>query len=123
MNEGEVVVVAGFQGVDEDDNITTLGRGGSDTSAVALAAFLNAAACEIYTDVEVYLPLILEFVRTRAKAGADFLRRDDRAGEHRGRRSWKFARWNLPKISLCRCTCARRFQTPRELGWLTRRRA
>jgi aspartate kinase len=52
LNEGEVVVVAGFQGVDEDDNITTLGRGGSDTSAVALAAFLNAAACEIYTDVE-----------------------------------------------------------------------
>ena len=51
LKAGEVVVVAGFQGVDEDDNITTLGRGGSDTSAVALAAFLNAAACEIYTDV------------------------------------------------------------------------
>jgi aspartate kinase len=49
---GEVVVVAGFQGVDDDDNITTLGRGGSDTSAVALAAFLNATGCEIYTDVE-----------------------------------------------------------------------
>jgi aspartate kinase len=52
LRAGEVVVVAGFQGVDEDDNITTLGRGGSDTSAVALAAFLSAAACEIYTDVE-----------------------------------------------------------------------
>ncbi|HJU63137.1 MAG TPA: aspartate kinase [Candidatus Binatia bacterium] len=52
LQNGEVVVVAGFQGVDEDDNITTLGRGGSDTSAVALAAFLNAEACEIYTDVE-----------------------------------------------------------------------
>jgi len=52
LKAGEVVVVAGFQGVDEDDNITTLGRGGSDTSAVALAAFLGAAACEIYTDVE-----------------------------------------------------------------------
>jgi aspartate kinase len=52
LKSGEVVVVAGFQGVDEADNITTLGRGGSDTSAVALAAFLNAAACEIYTDVE-----------------------------------------------------------------------
>ncbi len=51
LKAGEVVV-AGFQGVDEDDNITTLGRGGSDTSAVALAAFLNAEACEIYTDVE-----------------------------------------------------------------------
>ena len=52
LKEGEVVVVAGFQGIDEDDNITTLGRGGSDTTAVALAAFLNASACEIYTDVE-----------------------------------------------------------------------
>ena len=52
LQAGEVVVVAGFQGVDEDDNITTLGRGGSDTSAVALAAFLNAEACEIYTNVE-----------------------------------------------------------------------
>jgi aspartate kinase len=52
LQAGEVVVVAGFQGVDEDDNITTLGRGGSDTSAVALAAFLNAETCEIYTDVE-----------------------------------------------------------------------
>jgi len=52
LKTGEVVVIAGFQGVDVDDNITTLGRGGSDTSAVALAAFLNAEACEIYTDVE-----------------------------------------------------------------------
>ena len=52
ISAGEVVVVAGFQGVDEDDNITTLGRGGSDTSAVALAAFLDAEACEIFTDVE-----------------------------------------------------------------------
>jgi aspartate kinase len=52
LKTGEVVVVAGFQGVDEDDNITTLGRGGSDTSAVALAAFLGATACEIYTDVD-----------------------------------------------------------------------
>lgn len=52
LDAGEVVVVAGFQGIDEDDNITTLGRGGSDTTAVALAAFLNASACEIYTDVD-----------------------------------------------------------------------
>ena len=49
---GEIVVVAGFQGVDEEGNITTLGRGGSDTSAVAVAAALNAELCEIYTDVE-----------------------------------------------------------------------
>jgi aspartate kinase len=49
---GRVAVVAGFQGVDEQENITTLGRGGSDTTAVAVAAALKADACEIYTDVE-----------------------------------------------------------------------
>lgn len=52
LNEGKVVVVAGFQGVTEDGEITTLGRGGSDTSAVALAAALEAERCDIYTDVE-----------------------------------------------------------------------
>jgi aspartate kinase len=52
LKNGEIVVVAGFQGVDEKNNITTLGRGGSDTSAVALAAALNADICEIYTDVD-----------------------------------------------------------------------
>ena len=52
LKVGEIVVVAGFQGVDEEDNITTLGRGGSDTSAVAMAAALQANVCEIYTDVE-----------------------------------------------------------------------
>ena len=48
----EIAVVAGFQGIDEHGNITTLGRGGSDTTAVALAAALKASACEIYTDVD-----------------------------------------------------------------------
>jgi aspartate kinase len=52
LNEGRVVVVAGFQGVDEQGNITTLGRGGSDTSAVALAAALKADECQIFTDVD-----------------------------------------------------------------------
>lgn len=52
LNEGNIIVVAGFQGVTEDGEITTLGRGGSDTSAVALAAALNAERCDIYTDVE-----------------------------------------------------------------------
>ena len=52
LQKGKVVVVAGFQGVTEDGEITTLGRGGSDTSAVALAAALNAERCDIYTDVE-----------------------------------------------------------------------
>lgn len=52
LKEGNVVVVAGFQGVDPEDNITTLGRGGSDTTAVALAACLGAEVCEIYSDVD-----------------------------------------------------------------------
>ena len=52
LDQGKIVVVAGFQGVDEKGNITTLGRGGSDTTAVALAASLNADKCEIFTDVE-----------------------------------------------------------------------
>jgi aspartate kinase len=52
LDEGKIVIAAGFQGIDEDYNITTLGRGGSDTTAVALAAVLSAAACEIYTDVD-----------------------------------------------------------------------
>ncbi len=52
LDKGRVVVVPGFQGVDEKGNITTLGRGGSDTTAVALAAALQADVCEIYTDVD-----------------------------------------------------------------------
>ncbi|MHB1565305.1 MAG: aspartate kinase [Acidiferrobacter sp.] len=52
LAEGRVVVIAGFQGVDEDGNITTLGRGGSDTTAVAMAAALKADECQIYTDVD-----------------------------------------------------------------------
>ncbi len=52
LKKGRIVTVAGFQGVDEVGNITTLGRGGSDTTAVALAAALKADLCEIYTDVE-----------------------------------------------------------------------
>ncbi|MFQ5545471.1 MAG: aspartate kinase, partial [Acidiferrobacterales bacterium] len=52
LDRGRVVVVAGFQGVDEEGNITTLGRGGSDTTAVAMAAALKADECQIYTDVD-----------------------------------------------------------------------
>ena len=52
LAEGSVVIVAGFQGVDEEGNITTLGRGGSDTTGVALAAALKADECQIYTDVD-----------------------------------------------------------------------
>lgn len=52
IHEGQVAIVAGFQGVSEDQDVTTLGRGGSDTTAVALAAALQADVCEIYTDVD-----------------------------------------------------------------------
>ncbi len=52
LDAGRIVVVAGFQGIDEHGNITTLGRGGSDTTAVALAAALKATECQIYTDVD-----------------------------------------------------------------------
>lgn len=52
LKKGTIIVVAGFQGIDKENNITTLGRGGSDTSAVALAAALKADQCDIYTDVD-----------------------------------------------------------------------
>jgi aspartate kinase len=52
LAQGKIAVVAGFQGIDEREDMTTLGRGGSDTTAVALAAVLGAAVCEIYTDVD-----------------------------------------------------------------------
>ena len=52
LDRGNVVVVAGFQGMDDGGDITTLGRGGSDTTAVALAAFLKADLCQIFTDVD-----------------------------------------------------------------------
>ncbi|HVP29940.1 MAG TPA: aspartate kinase [Myxococcota bacterium] len=52
LAEGAVAVIAGFQGIDDEGNVTTLGRGGSDTSAVAVAAALKADVCEIYTDVD-----------------------------------------------------------------------
>ena len=52
LEHGKAVIVAGFQGIDENDDITTLGRGGSDTTAVALAAALHADRCEIYSDVD-----------------------------------------------------------------------
>ncbi|VUD51839.1 Aspartate kinase [Thalassocella blandensis] len=70
LSEGRIVVVAGFQGVDEHGNITTLGRGGSDTTGVALAAALKADECQIYTDVDgVYTtdPRVVESARRLEK--------------------------------------------------------
>ena len=70
LNEGYIVIVAGFQGVDENGNITTFGRGGSDTTAVALASSLKADRCDIFTDVDgVYTsdPRIVEKVKKLKK--------------------------------------------------------
>jgi aspartate kinase len=74
LRNGRVVVVAGFQGIDDADNITTLGRGGSDTTAVAVAAALKADVCEIYTDVDgVYTtdPNVCERARKLSKITYD----------------------------------------------------
>ncbi len=87
LNQGNIVVVAGFQGMDGAGNITTLGRGGSDTTAVALAAYLGARICRIYTDVDgvydkdprkfpdaVHLPrLSYDKMLTLARGGAQVL--------------------------------------------------
>jgi len=74
LDAGRIVIAAGFQGIDEEYNITTLGRGGSDTTAVALAAVLGADACEIYTDVDgVYTtdPRILPEARLMRRVSYD----------------------------------------------------
>jgi aspartate kinase len=74
LDEGNIVIAAGFQGIDDDFNITTLGRGGSDTTAVALAAVLRADACEIYTDVDgVYTtdPRVVPEARRVSRIGYD----------------------------------------------------
>ncbi len=74
LRQGKIVIAAGFQGIDEDFNITTLGRGGSDTTAVALAAVLQADQCEIYTDVDgVYTtdPRVLPEARKMTRVSYD----------------------------------------------------
>ncbi|MBF0161986.1 MAG: aspartate kinase [Magnetococcales bacterium] len=74
LEQGYIVIIAGFQGVDEAGNVTTLGRGGSDTSAVALAAALQADYCDIYTDVDgVYTsdPRIVSSARRLARISYD----------------------------------------------------
>jgi len=67
LNKGKIVLVAGFQGIDEHGNITTLGRGGSDTTAVAIAAAVGAKECEIYTDVDGIFTADPRIFKTAAK--------------------------------------------------------
>ncbi|MDR4504611.1 MAG: aspartate kinase [Candidatus Scalindua sp.] len=74
LSRNKIIVIAGYQGVDENDNITTLGRGGSDTTAVAIAALLKADMCDIFTDVDgVYTsdPRIVPDARKLAKISYD----------------------------------------------------
>jgi aspartate kinase len=83
LRKGTIVVIAGFQGVDKENSITTLGRGGSDTSAVALAAALKADVCDIYTDVDgVYTadPSICSKARRLNKISYDEMLEMARAG-------------------------------------------
>ena len=81
LENGKVVVVPGFQGVDEAGNITTLGRGGSDTTAVAVAAALKADVCEIYTDVDGVYTTDPNITAKGAPARQDILRRDAGDGQ------------------------------------------
>ena len=74
LDQKRIVIVTGFQGVDRNQNITTLGRGGSDTTAVALAAALHADACEIYTDVDGVYTADPRKVPKARKAQRDHLR-------------------------------------------------
>ena len=80
LDEGAIVLVAGFQGVSTEFDITTLGRGGSDTTAVALAAALGADACEIYTDVDGVFTADPRIVPEARKLHAVTLRGDARDG-------------------------------------------
>lgn len=69
LDRKRIVIVTGFQGVDRNQNITTLGRGGSDTSAVALAAALEADLCQIYTDVDGVYTADPRYVKGAKKLG------------------------------------------------------
>ena len=85
LKAGKVVIVAGFQGINEDGQITTLGRGGSDLTAIALAAAVKADKCEIYTDVDgVYTadPRVVKDARKLAEADGWFIRPSDKTPEH-----------------------------------------
>jgi aspartate kinase len=101
LEEGKIVIAAGFQGIDEGANITTLGRGGSDTTAVALAAALKAESCEIYTDVDgVYTtdPRVVPEARHMARISYDEMLELASAGAGvMHNRSIEFARkFNVP---------------------------
>ena len=100
-------MVAGFQGVSTDRDVTTLGRGGSDTTAVALAAALGADACEIYTDVTGVFsadPRVVPEARRLARVSFEEMLEIAATG---GRVLASCARSSSPATTTCRCTSAR----------------
>ena len=105
LHEGRVCVDAGFQGDSTDREITTLGRGGSDTTAVALAAALEADACEIYTDVTGVFLLTLELFRRHTNWHVNFDEMLEMAGA--GSKVLALRQSNLPEITMSLFTHAR----------------
>ena len=110
LEDHDVLVVAGFQGVDCLGRPTTLGRGGSDTTGVALAAALDAEVCEIYTDVNgVYTtdPNLCSTARKLERISYDEMLEFSSMGP----RFCKYARWSSPRNSTCRFASVRRLPT------------
>ena len=99
LDAGNVVIVAGFQGQTQEGQITTLGRGGSDLTAIALAAALKADLCQIYTDVDGVYTADPRIVPERAQARRNFLRRNARTRQPRREGDAVAARSSLPKNS------------------------
>ena len=106
LDAGKIVVVAGFQGMTEGGDITTLGRGGSDLTGVALAAALKADVCEIYTDVDGVYTADPNVVPDARKLAAHLLRRDARDGRASAPRCSRPAPSSSPRSTACRSTCA-----------------
>ncbi len=105
LEQNRVVIVAGFQGVDEEHNITTLGRGGSDTTAVALAGVLGAELCEIYTDVDGVYTADPQVVPRPASSPVSVTTKCWNWPAW-GLGSCTPGRWSSPRSTGCRCACA-----------------
>ena len=108
LDQDRIVLVAGFQGVSTDFDVTTLGRGGSDTTAVALAAALGAEVCEIYTDVDGVFTADPRLVPNARKLHARQLRGDARDGGVGREGARRYARSRSRATTMSSCTCARR---------------
>ena len=107
LDEGKIVLVAGFQGVSTAADVTTLGRGGSDTTAVALAAALGADVCEIYTDVRGVFTADPRIVPEREEAERRLVRRDARDVGVRARACCSCARSSTRATTACASTADR----------------